>query len=163
MAMTSYMTLTGASQGAIEGDCTQTGRENQILVYAADHSIEIPRDQHTGLATGQRIHNPFSVTKHIDKATPKLQQACTTGENMTNVEIDFYQINPKGQEEHYFTIKLENAIIVQTRIYKPMTFLSENKPYHDMEEIQFTYEKIIWTYEPDGVEAEDDWKNPASS
>jgi len=38
--------------------------------------------------------------------------------------------------------------------------LAENKPYHDMEEVQFTYEKIIWTAVVDGVEAEDDWKAP---
>ena len=51
MAMTSYMNLTGNNQGAMEGDCTQTGREGKILVYDLKHEIEIPRDTHTGLAT----------------------------------------------------------------------------------------------------------------
>lgn len=160
MAMTSYLKLTGTTQGAIEGDCTQQGHEKTILVYAMDHQVEIPRDTHTGLATGQRLHKPMVVTKHLDCASPKLQAACVSGERMTEVVLEFYRINERGLEEHYYTIKLENAIVVETRLFKPMTFIEENKPYHDMEEISFTYEKIIWTYVTDGIEAEDDWKKP---
>jgi type VI secretion system secreted protein Hcp len=48
------------------------------------------------------------------------------------------------------------------REYKMMTFLEENKPYLDMEEIWFTYSTITWTYEIDGIEAEDSWKKPAA-
>ncbi|MBA2880268.1 type VI secretion system secreted protein Hcp [Desulfosalsimonas propionicica] len=160
MAMTSYMTLEGNNQGKIDGDCSQGGREDMILLYAIDHEIEIPKDTHTGMPTGQRIHHPLKVTKHFDKATPKLYQACCSGEQFKTVEIQYYRINEKGQEEHYFTTKLEGAILVSTRAYKPMTFLEENKPYQDMEVLQFTYSKIIWTYEPDGIESEDDWKAP---
>lgn len=160
MAMTSYMSLEGANQGGIMGDCTQAGREDMILVYDVRHEIEIPRDTHTGLPTGQRIHHPLAITKHIDKSSPQLMQACSSGEQLTNVELQFFRINDAGQEEHYYTIKLERAIIVQMKNYKPMTFLPENKPYHDMEEVWFTYEKIIWTCVTDGIEAEDDWKAP---
>lgn len=162
MAMTAYLNLEGKNQGKMEGDCAQKGHENWILVYGSDHSVEIPKDPHTGLPTGQRIHQPLIVTKHKDKSTPKLFQACTSGEQMKTWEMHFMRISEKGQEEHYFTIKLENAIIVQMRENTPLTFLEENKPYHDMEEVSFTYEKIVWTYEPDGVEAEDDWKAPKS-
>jgi len=162
MAMTSYLTLTGANQGPIEGDCSQAGREGTILVYDVKHEIEIPRDTHTGLPTGQRIHHPMTITKHFDKSSPSLMQACTTGEQFTDVTLKFFHITPQGKEEHYYTIKLQNAIIVSIRDYKPMTFLPENKPYHDMEEIHFTYSKIIWTAEVDGVEAEDDWQVPKS-
>ncbi len=163
MPMTAYMKLTGANQGAIDGDCQQKGREKTILIYALDHSVETPVDSHTGQATGKRMHKPLIITKHIDTATPKLQQACSTSETMTDVEIDFYQINQKGQEEHYFTIKLTNAVIVKTRLYKPMTFVPDNKPFHDMEEVHFNYQKIIWTYNDGGIEAEDDWDTPASA
>ncbi len=163
MAMTSYMTLTGKNQGAIEGDCSQAGREKMILVYDLQHKIEIPRDMHTGLPTGQRIHHPLVITKHFDNASPKLMQACTSGEQFSEVTIQFYRINETGTEEHYYTIKLNDAIIVTLRNYKPLTFLEANKPYHDMEEVHFTYSKIIWTHEVDGIEAEDDWKAPKMS
>lgn len=160
MAMTSYMNLTGKNQGKIEGDCTQSGREGKILVYDLKHEIEIPRDTHTGLPTGQRIHHPLIITKHIDQSSPKLMQACTSGEQFSEIAVQFYHINETGQEEHYYSIKLENAIIVKMVNNKPMTFLPENMPYHDMEEVWFTYEKIIWVHEIHGIEAEDDWKTP---
>jgi type VI secretion system secreted protein Hcp len=162
MALTAYLKLEGMNQGKIEGDVAQKGREKTILVYGVDHEIEIPRDTHTGLPTGQRIHKPLKIVKHLDQASPKLLQAVTTGEHMKSFELDFYRINEKGQEEHYYTIKLEDAIIVKTHMYKPLTFLPENGPYHDMEEVYFTYSKITVTFEPAGIEAEDDWKNPVS-
>jgi type VI secretion system secreted protein Hcp len=162
MALTSYLTLEGNNQGTIDGDCTQKGREKTILVYEVDHMVEIPRDTHTGLPTGQRIHRPFVITKHKDNATPKLFQACCSGEQFKEVLLKSFRINEKGQEEHYFSVKLENAIIVQMHDFKPLTFLPENKFYHDMEKVAFTYEKVIWTYETDGIEAEDNWKEPTS-
>ncbi|MCM2286443.1 MAG: Hcp family type VI secretion system effector [Desulfobacula sp.] len=161
MAMTSYLKVEGKEQGSIEGDCTQKGRENTILVYSMDHKVEIPRDTHTGLPTGQRIHKPLQIIKHKDKSSPKLFQACCSGEQL-KAELKFFRINEKGQEEHYYTIKVDNAIIVEMQEYTPLTFLDMNKPYKDMESVLFTYEKIIWTYEPDGIETEDSWNAPKS-
>ncbi len=159
MAMTSYLKVTAKDQGEIKGDCTQSGREDLILVYSIDHAVEIPRDTHTGLPTGARIHKPFQIIKHKDLSTPKLFQACCNGEQV-ETELKFYRITEAGKEEHYFTIKLEGAIIVEMQEYNPLTFLEENKPYKDMETASFTYSKIIWTYEPDGIETEDSWKTP---
>lgn len=159
MAMTSYMKVIGRNQGEMQGDCPQAGREGLILVYGMDHSVEIPRDTHTGLPTGQRIHKPLVITKAFDKSSPKLMQAVCSGEQVT-VQLDFYRITDLGKEELYYTIKLDNAIVVNTRSYKPTTFVEENKPYKDMEDIHFTYESIIWTYVPDGIESQDSWKTP---
>ena len=58
MALTMYMKVTGKNQGEIKGSCDQGGdKKDKILVYAMDHKVEIPRDVHTGLPTGQRIHH----------------------------------------------------------------------------------------------------------
>ena len=159
MALTGYLKVTGKSQGEIKGDCTQSGdKKDKILVYASDHTVEIPKDTHTGLPTGQRIHQPMSITKHKDQASPKLYKALCTGEQCT-VEYDYYRIKGDGKEEQYFTIKLEEAIIVEMREYTPMTFLPEDKPYHDMEEVRFTYSKVTWTYKDGNIEFTDSWKD----
>jgi type VI secretion system secreted protein Hcp len=158
MALTAYLKIEGKSQGEIKGDCPQSGdKKDRILVYSIDHSVEIPKDTHTGLPTGQRIHHPFSVIKHKDNASPKLFKACCTGEQLT-VTLDQYRIKADGTEEKYFTIKLEEAIVVNMREYNPLTFLPDNKPYSDMEEIFFTYSKITWTYNDGNIEFTDDWK-----
>jgi len=162
MAITAYITATGASQGAIQGDVKQQGRENTILGYALDHTVEIPRDTHTGLPTGQRIHHPLSVTTEIGKHTPKIFQACSTGEPL-DVTLDLYRINDKGAEEKYYTVKLSKAIVIEAKEWFPETFVTDNKPYKHMQTISLSYEKIIWTFNPDGVEAQDDWNAPKLS
>lgn len=158
MALTAYMKIEGKNQGEIKGDCPQGGdKKDKVLVYAVEHLVEIPKDTHTGLPTGQRIHHPLTVTKHLDQATPKLCKACCTGEQCT-VTLDHYRISADGTEEKYFTIKLEDAIVVAVRKNTPLTFLPENKPYTDMEEVSFTYGKITWTYNDGNIEYVDDWK-----
>ena len=159
MALTSYMKVKGKSQGEIKGDCTQGGdKKDTILVYQVDHSVEIPKDTHTGLPTGQRIHNPLCITKHKDNASPKLFKACCDGEHLDPVELDLYTIKPDGTESNYFKIKLNDAVIVNMREYTPMTFLPDNKPYQDMEEVKFTYSKITWTYTDGNIETTDSWQ-----
>jgi type VI secretion system secreted protein Hcp len=160
MALTGYLYLKGKNQGKIEGDCVQKGREEAILVYAHDHEIEIPKDTHTGLPTGQRIHKPFTIAKKYDCATPKVLQACTSGEQMELSRLELFRINEKGKEEHFYTMLLGQAIIVKVRYSTPLTFLESSKPYHNMEYISFTYSSIIHIYEPKGIEAEDNWKEP---
>ena len=38
-----------------------------------------PRDAASGLATGRRMHKPFTITKEVDKASPLLMKACASG------------------------------------------------------------------------------------
>ena len=163
MPLTGYLDLEGKNQGKIEGDCTQKGHEKWILVYAVEHTVEIPRDTNTGLPTGQRIHRPITITKKTDPATPLLFQACATGEQMKKWVLDYHRINEKGQEELYYQISLENAIVVSIRHYKPNTLDEANKQYHDMEEVSFTYEKITWENKAANKTAVDSWKEPKTS
>lgn len=159
MAITIYMKAKGSSQGDIQGDVKQQGRENTILGYALEHKVEIPRDTHTGLPVGQRIHHPVIITTEIGKHTPKIFQACSTGEPL-DVEFDFYRINDKGLEEKYYTVKLTKAIVIEASEWFPETFMPENKSYKHMQTISMSYEKIVWTHVPDGIEAEDAWNVP---
>jgi type VI secretion system secreted protein Hcp len=154
------MEVTGNTQGKIDGSCDMEGREKTILVYAMDHDVHIPRDPQSGLPSGKRIHGPLKIVKEFDMASPKLYQALCTGEQCSDVTIKWYRIDPTGMEEHYFTHTLEDAIIVDMKPYMPMAFLTENEPYRHMEEVSFTYSKIKWTWEVDGIEAEDSWKVP---
>jgi type VI secretion system secreted protein Hcp len=158
MPMPFYMTLTGNNQGQIDGSCDQTGREGTILCQAFQHEIAIPRDPQSGQPTGLRVHNPLTITKVYDKASPKLFQALCTGERMKNVTLKWYRIDPAGAEEHYFTIELEDAILVTVRPYTPNCLDPEFASYGHMEEASFTYRKIMWTWEPDGIASEDDWR-----
>lgn len=158
MALTAYMAVTADNQGEIKGDCQQGGdKKDKIILYSIDHKVEIPKDTHTGLPTGQRIHQAFTVLKHKDQSSPKLFQMCCTGEQ-GKVEILYFRVIKQGGEENYFKITLEDAIIVNMREFTPTTFLPENGPYRDMEEVSFSYSKITWSYVDGNIEFTDDWK-----
>ena len=102
MALTAYMAVKGKNQGDIKGGCPQGGdKKDKILLYASDHLVEIPKDTHTGLPTGQRIHHAYEVMKAVDVASPKLYKACCTGEQC-EVTIDFYRIKEDGVIEKAF-------------------------------------------------------------
>jgi len=147
-----------AEGGLIEGSCTMQGREGTIVVYSFGHNVVIPTDTSSGAPTGHRIHNPLKVLKEIDKSSPRLFRALCTGEHLETVTLRFYRISPTGQEEHYFTILLEDAIIVSITPSFPTAFLSQNEAYRHMETVSFTYQRITWTWEDGGIEYQDSWE-----
>jgi len=138
-----------------------SGREDTILVEAFSHEISVPFDPGSGLPTGSRVHNALVVTKSFDKATPGFHKALTSGKSLDEVTIKFFRTEDKDEDkEHYFTIKLEDAIVVGIKSYMPNILDSNNENFGHMEDVTFTYRKIKWTWEPDGIEAEDEWVPP---
>ena len=160
MAMPCYLTLEGQNQGKIEGSCEITGHQGKILVQAVEHNIEIPKNPQSGLPSGKRQHLGMTLTKEIDKSSPKIYQALCSGEQLKTAVLEFYRISPKGTEEKYYTIKLENAVVVGTHLWVPNCLQPDNRQLGHMEDVQLTYEKITWTWEPDGIESEDSWLAP---
>jgi type VI secretion system secreted protein Hcp len=155
MAMPCHITMEGEKQGRIEGCCDMDGREESILGYWMRHQIMMLYSPTDGLPTGKRGHGPLQIIKGHDKSSPKLHQALSTGEHMKYVDIKWYRINKYGNEEHYFTHSLEDAIITSISSFMPNTILPEYEQFPLMEKVAFSYRNIRWTYEPRGIEAED--------
>lgn len=150
------LTITGEVQGLIEGSCELDEREGTILVQAFDHVVEIPTDDR-GIASGRRMHRPMMITKEIDKSTPMLYQALCTGELLTEVTLDWYRLDGTGDEELYYSIELENAMITRIHPWVPNVLDRSSEGLRHMEDVSIAYERIIWTWEPDGIEYEDAW------
>jgi type VI secretion system secreted protein Hcp len=148
--------IEGRIQGPIEGPNTVEGREGSISVLAFGHAVSVPRDPTSGQASGRRVHHPITFTKSFDKATPELYQALATGESLIRVEFKFFRVDGTGAPEHYFTILLEDALIVG--ISSAGTIDSEQPS----EMVTVIYSKITWTQETSGVETSDDWSKPTS-
>jgi len=160
MGLAVHVRIEGSTQGKIEGSCETEGREGTIIGYAVNHKIHIPRDPHSGAPSGKRLHGPLKILKEIDKSSPKLYQALVTGEKLKEVVIEWYRTSAEGKEQLYFTHTLNEAIIVSMEPDTPTVFMPENEPYRHMEKVAFTYEKIKWSWDIDGIEAEDSWKKP---
>ena len=164
MALNAYLKLKGQKQGEIKGSVTQKGREGTILVFAVDHLIVSPRDAASGQASGKRTHHPIKITKEVDKASVPLYSALVTNENLPTWELNFWRQKTLGRgsgvEVQYFTIKLTNAKVVSVHLVKPNTKDSDLKSLPDYEEVEFSYQKIEWTWTDGGLTAMDDWTSP---
>ncbi len=156
MPMPGNLIITGEEQGLIEGSCELDEREGTILVQAFDHVVEIPTDSR-GVASGTRVHRAMSITKEIDKSTPMLYQALCTNEMLTEVILNWYRLDGTGEYELYYSVTMANAFITKIRPWVPNVLDRSNETLKHMEDISITYEKIIWTWEPDGIEYEDAW------
>ena len=160
MALYSYLKLKGQKQGNIKGGVTQKGREGKILVMAFSHEIHSPRDPASGLPTGKRIHQPFVITKEIDKSSPLLYSALVNNETLTGWELQCFAAKSAGLEVNNYTVTLTNASIAAINSIMLNNKVPENTKMPMMEEVSFTYQKIQWTWVDGGIIAEDNWESP---
>jgi type VI secretion system secreted protein Hcp len=160
MALNAYLRLTGDTQGEIKGGVTQAGREDSIMVIAFDHQVVSPRDTASGLPTGKRQHQPLTITKEIDEATPLLMNALVNNENITDWELRFWQPSRSGRAVQHYTIQLVNASISAIRAEMLNNKYPENMQHEEREHVSFCYQRIIWTWVDGGITAEDDWEAP---
>ena len=139
MPMPAYMSIEGVSQGPITEGCTGESagsdanetHEDEFQVQAFKHTITIPRDIQTGQPTG-------------------------TGERL-ECEINWFRISDDGEEEHYFTMELEGAVVVDiTAAMANVKDLASESSSH-MEEVSISYKSIKWVHEIASTEGEDKW------
>jgi type VI secretion system secreted protein Hcp len=160
MPLHAYLRLTGERQGEVRGSVTQKGREGSILVTQVFHSLVGPRDPVTGRPTGKRMHKPFIVTKDLDRSTPLLLSILSHNENIPSWELQFYRSMATGVERPVFTVQLTNANISSIQFH----MLNVRNPVQarvpEQEEVAFTYQKVVWTWNDGGISAEDDWLTP---
>ncbi|MHA2237109.1 MAG: type VI secretion system tube protein TssD, partial [Candidatus Hodarchaeales archaeon] len=145
-----YMTVTGTSQGAFDGDVDTPGKEKTIDVLSYSHKIHVPTDPNTGQQTGVKIHSPFRIFKRMDASSPKFAQACYTGETLTG-RLDFYRVNSTNHAEHYYTIELQTARVI--------SITPQGSDTGNFETIAFVYSQITWTYVPEGISVTDTWSS----
>ena len=161
MALNAYLSLKGIKSGDIKGSVTQKGREGKIMVIAANHHINSPRDLSSGLAINRRLHKPLIITKEVDKSSPVLYNVLCTNENLSEVLLEFWQASVQGAragagtETKYYTIKLTNAHIVDISLNMLNNKNPELVRYAEYEEVAFVYEKIEWTFVTGGITASD--------
>jgi type VI secretion system secreted protein Hcp len=160
MALNAYIAVLKSNGTDILGSVTQRGRENWIMVIGCSHEVSAPRDAASGVPTGKRQHKPLVIVKELDRSTPLLMHALTNNENIEDMELRFFQPSPTGQEQHFFTIKLKNANISNIRFEMLNNRYPESMSHREREYVSFCYQCITWVWEPDGIEADDDWESP---
>lgn len=111
MANLIYLTLEGKQQGLISRGCGtldsignryQTGKKDVIFVTELNFSVS--RAQNLA-------HQPIEFTKLVDKSSPLLLVAVSNNEPL-NLLFEYYRTAQNGGIEKYFTVKLNDAYII---------------------------------------------------
>ena len=160
MAIPAYMTIEGQNQGEISsgalsedsvGTATQEGHEDEIMIQAFSHNVPRGTNEQSGQITSMPAMKPMKITKFIDKASPLLHNALTTGEQLT-LEIIWYRISASGEEELYYVMELENAVLVDIETVLPSVGDPSQSHLAHMEVLHINPGAITWTHEAAGTE-----------
>lgn len=144
----------------IKGANPIRGREDSSEVVELNHRLYMPLDQHRGTVSGKRVHEPVTLTKEIDTASPLLYQACAEGKTLDELSVEFYRINPQGMEELYYTITMKGVKVASVQAVLPNTKSPDKERLTHLEEVQLMYERIEWKHE-EGYEYMDAWADNA--
>lgn len=169
MPTPAYLSIEGEKQGKISagamsteslGGKSQDAHKDEIYVQAFEHVVDKPVEKETGQPTGPRVHRPMVITKEFDKSSPLLYNALVTGETMKTCELKWYRTSREGKQEHYFTMKLTDAIVTKIHAYMPNCLDENNKSLTHLEDVSFSYRKIEWKHEKASTVGADDFAVP---
>jgi type VI secretion system secreted protein Hcp len=164
MPLPSYLTLIGKTQKLISegaasiesiGNNYQQGRENQIQVRSFNSGFFRPE----GAQADGRMHRPLIITKAMDGSTPLLMTAFRTAETLSLCELEVYRISPQGFQEHFFTMRLKDAVIFDIDVVSPDFLDPACAQIDPVEKVCFSYRTIAWTHKVRGTEGSDYWDN----
>ncbi len=157
MASPSYCKCTDDQGKAIEGPVMIPGREGTIEILGFQHEVYIPIDRDDGTLTGVRKHEPLVITKAFDSVSPYFYKACTNGQTLKEMVINWYKIDDSGKEVCYFTHRLEGVKITSIKPLMHNVKDIDKERYPHLEEVAMRYEKITWTYEDGNISFSDAW------
>ena len=145
-----FLKLESLQQGPIKGSVTQPGKEGLIGVLYFSHEITDPIVQSLSTpfhVTGGFVFGTLAVIKMIDRSTPLLYKALSSGEKIKTFNLAFYVKTPTGQEVKQFTIDLIDAQVSNINQAKQNSNSTPDlMKFAEFEEVQFVYQSIKWSW-----------------
>ena len=125
----------------IPGESTDDKHKDWIELVSFSHGMHQAASQTKssagGASAGRTEHADFHIAKLIDKASPLIYQACSSGKHLKDVTVEFCRAG--GDKVKFMEIKMEEVMVSSV---SPQgggsNFPSDN--------ISFNYGKIKWTY-----------------
>ncbi|XZG71813.1 Hcp family type VI secretion system effector [Chitinibacteraceae bacterium HSL-7] len=138
MAFDAFLKIDG-----IPGESTDDKHKDWIEILSFAHKIEQPASataSSVGGATAERVnHSTFDIVHLLDKASPKIYEACCTGKHIKEVVIELCRSG--GDKLKYMEIKLEQVLV--SKVEPSGASSADGFPG---EAVSFSYGKIKWTY-----------------
>jgi type VI secretion system Hcp family effector len=124
----------------IDGESQDAAHQGWIKLQSATQ-LPPSTGQASGQAKGKRQHKPVTITKELDKASPKLREALAKGTVFPKVEIDYQE--GEGARASYVHYELQDVIIT--------SFQGSGSAASDgsvpTETLSLNFEKISWKNE----------------
>jgi type VI secretion system secreted protein Hcp len=139
MAFDAFLKIDG-----VPGESTDDKHKDWIEVLSFTFGESQPSSataSSAGGGTTERVNfQDLAIVKHLDKATPKLDEQCCSGKHIANVTLEVCRAG--GDKVKYMEVKLEQVIIssVQAGGTAAGTDLLPT------EHVSFNFGKIKWTY-----------------
>ena len=145
----------GVIHGMSHGNTAITPR----TLIASLSQLKAQCDRNVGQLTGKRQHSPLTIVREVDSSSPLLWQGLCTNEVLKSVDISLVGRPPSGSGEVVVErITLTNAVISKIHRYSPR--LGSSRDVHnpsELEEIQFTFQKITFSNVAGSISTSDDW------
>jgi type VI secretion system secreted protein Hcp len=113
------LTMTGTKQGKIKGSSTKKEGDldysQGMECHGFNYNVMAPHGSQSGVASGRRRHQPVTITKEVDSASPKLWQALCSNETFKSARLQFAKPGSGGKSLPFRTIELINGAIVDIR------------------------------------------------
>ena len=139
MAFDAFIKIDG-----IPGESSDDKHKDWVEILSYSMGITQPTSgsaSTSGGATSERAHFlDFSIVKALDKASPKIAQACAGGQHIKEVKVELCRAG--GDKVKYMEYKMSDCIISS---FRPggSAHGGETLP---LEEVAFNYGKIEFTY-----------------
>lgn len=121
--------------------------DGSIEAVAIDHKLTLPVSNPGGAGAAPPSF-ALTITKRIDKATPKLFGLAASGHAVSRVTITWTRFNPtNNRDEAYYTITLTNVEISALKQRPVSATAPESKFSAEYEDVSFTFDRIEWSYQ----------------
>ena len=128
----------------IPGESSDDAHKDWIEVLSFNHGITQPASptaSSAGGATTERCkHEPFTIVKNVDTASPRLYEACSAGKRLKNATIEMCRAG--GDKLKYMEIRMDEIIVSHVA----PGGISKGEGGFPTEAVSLAYGKIKWIY-----------------
>ena len=130
-----------AKIGDIKGESTDSKHKDEVEVLSYSWGVTNPGQIGTGGGggAGRATFQDLSIVHKIDKASPRLLQACATGQHLKEATITFRKAGQKQQD--FLIIKMNDVII--TGVLQSALSIEAGS-----ETVNLEFAKVDWEFKP---------------
>jgi len=130
----------------VPGEATDDKHKDWIELLSYNHGMTQPvsatRSSAGGAATGRTQHGDFTITKFVDKASPKLYEAVSNGKHFSKAKIEVCRAG--GSQVKFLEITMEEVMVSSVQLDSHGH--AKDGAELPAEIVTLNYGKIEWIY-----------------